>query len=180
MLLFIVGKHSENEKRKFFLAPKVDHSRNRVTIYCLDLIIFRELAAPSRDPLVVVKVNLFLNCFCIFCFYLPTTYIIDKVSLNTRWWNWVKLYRLEISIDSTIIKCLMTFQCPYKFLKSKNRLEKSVQSNSGVNSLGTSAVQYRYKTDRWMMKRRKEEGGSVDFIRLHSSVVKATTARVSV
>jgi hypothetical protein len=60
----------------------------------------------------------------------------------------IKLYRLEISIDSIIIKSLMTFQCPYKFLKSKNRLEKSVQSNSGVNSLGTSAVQYRYKTDR--------------------------------
>ena len=78
MLLVVVGKHSdENEKRKFFLAPKKWMIQGIVLLDVrLDVIIFIKLP-PSRDPLVVVKINLFLNCYCLFCLYLPTTYIIS-------------------------------------------------------------------------------------------------------
>ena len=146
MLLVVVGKHSdENEKRKFFLAPKKWMIQGIVLLDVrLDVIIFIKLP-PSRDPLVVVKINLFLNCYCLFCFYLPTTYIISTKfpSILDDEIEWKKLDRLQMSIDSTIIKRLTTFQWLSKFLKYKNRLEKSVQSNTGVNSFGTSAVQYR-------------------------------------
>ena len=146
MLLVVVGKHSdENEKRKFILAPKKWMIQGIVLLDVrLDVIIFIKLP-PSRDPLVVVKINLFLNCYCLFCFYLPTTYIISTKfpSILDDEIEWKKLDRLQMSIDSTIIKRLTTFQWLSKFLKYKNRLEKSVQSNTGVNSFGTSAVQYR-------------------------------------